>query len=337
MLSLKYKKYNYEFKYPFETSKGVKTDQPTLIIALGINRLLGMGEATEISYHPETIDGMVELLERHRIVIQRYTLIDNERYWHFLHHLVPDQHFLISALDIAGWDLMGKIRRMPVYKLLGLEWSDNVPKTNYTIGISDMETIAQKIQAHPFANFKVKVGNIDDVAHIEKIRSLTDANIRIDANEAWDLNTAKEILRAIKPFNIELIEQPLSKEASEDNLALKEIIDIPIIADEACQGMKDFEKIAPYFDGINVKLSKHGGITPSFQLIKAAKKANKKIMLGCMSEGNIGCGALSHLLPLADYADIDGPLILNDTFAKAVTYDNDTIVMPHREGIGIYS
>lgn len=337
MLSLKYKKLNYEFEYPFETNKGVKTHQPSLVIALGMGRLLGLGEATEISYHPETIEGMIALLEEKRNVIERYSIIDPERYWHFLHHLIPNQHFLISALDIAGWDLFGKMSRKPVYELLGLTWDQSqIPLTDYTLGISNLDEIKDKVIKHPAAIYKLKVNQAADIEKIVALRSCTDAKIRLDANEGWSFEDAKSIIKTLNDLNIELIEQPFDKDDLDSVMRLKELTHIPIIADEACQSEHDLEKLIPVYDGINVKLSKCGGITPAVKLIKAAKKADMKVMLGCMSEGNIGCTALAHLLPLADYADIDGPLILKDDFAKGLIYEQGIITLPaNRTGLCI--
>jgi L-alanine-DL-glutamate epimerase-like enolase superfamily enzyme len=117
---------------------------------------------------------------------------------------------------------------------------------------------------------------------------------------------------------------------------LKTLTTIPIIADEACQGIKDLEQIAGLYDGINVKLSKCSGLTPGADLIRAAKAKGLKVMLGSMNEGVIGATALSHLLPLADYADIDGPLLSEDTTGmQGIRYENGHILQPQGTGLGL--
>ncbi|HQW47519.1 MAG TPA: dipeptide epimerase, partial [Chitinophagaceae bacterium] len=76
-----------------------------------------------------------------------------------------------------------------------------------------------------------------------------------------------------------------------------------------------------YFDGINIKLTKCGGITPAFRMIQEAKKKNLKVMMGCMSETEIGTYAIAQFLPLLDYVDMDGPLLLQLPPLKLLKYE----------------
>jgi L-alanine-DL-glutamate epimerase-like enolase superfamily enzyme len=335
MLQLQYQRHNFPFQYPFRISKGIKTQQESLSISLGIAALRGYGEATAISYHNVTVEGMIALLEAKRRMIEQYNLNSPDRFWHFLHHLIPGEHFLTSALDIAGWDLFGHMKRQPVYQLLGLEWKD-IPLTDYTIAIASPEEAISRVQAHPWPIYKVKLGSREDMDVIKAIRSVTDAKIRVDANEGWTLEEARILLPELEQAGIELIEQPLEKGNVEDMRILKTLTTIPIIADEACQGIKDLEQIAGLYDGINVKLSKCSGLTPGIDLIRAAKAKGLKVMLGSMNEGVIGATALSHLLPLADYADIDGPLLSEDTTGmQGIRYENGHILQPQGTGLGL--
>jgi L-alanine-DL-glutamate epimerase-like enolase superfamily enzyme len=184
--------------------------------------------------------------------------------------------------------------------------------------------------------YKMKLAAAADIELIAAARKLTKAKIRIDANEAWTLEDARTILPQIAELDVELIEQPLHREDKEGMTVLKSLTNIPIIADEACQSIKDLAEVATYYDGINVKLAKCSGITPALDLIKEAKNDGLKIMLGCMSEGVVGCTAMSHLLPLADYADIDGPLILSDPTFRGMQIDADgSIAQPTGVGLGL--
>src|SRR5438034_1345908 len=105
MLLLKYYSYELAFEYPFITSHGKKTHQPTLITLLGLGNLAGYGEAPAITYYDVNVPDMIASLEAKKGMIERYALTDPQRFWHFLHHLIPGQHFLTAALDIAAWDL----------------------------------------------------------------------------------------------------------------------------------------------------------------------------------------------------------------------------------------
>ncbi|HTO15114.1 MAG TPA: dipeptide epimerase [Edaphocola sp.] len=334
MLSLVYKRNQFPFQYNFNLSKGSKTEQETLHINLNFVALKGWGEASAIAYHNVSIDGMIATLERYRMMIERYNFIEPERFWHFLHHLLHDDPFIVSALDMAGWDMYGQIKRQPVYKLLGLEWKD-VPMTDYTLGIASTTEIQERIKKHPYPIYKMKVGNANDLESLRAARQLTKSLIRIDANEGWSLEDARIILPELEKLDIELIEQPLDKKDFEGMKELKKLTNIPIIADEAFQNENDLIKLNGLFDGVNVKLAKCSGISAAVELIKKSKSAGMKIMLGCMSEGIVGCTAMSHLLPLADYADLDGPLLLTDPTFSGIRYDGAKILEPQGSGLGL--
>ncbi len=334
MLLLKYQKYDLAFEYPFALSKGTKTHQPTLIISLSLGGLTGYGEATEIGYYNVHIEEMIVLLEKNRQMIERYALNGPERFWHFLHHLLPGQNFLIAALDMAGWDLWAQLNRRPLYSLIGLQWK-NIPLTDYTIGINSPEAIKERVKEKPYPIYKIKVGTGNDLEALEALRAATDATIRIDANEGWSLDEARALLPELERLRIELIEQPLHRDDKEGVQVLKQLTHIPIIADEACREEKDAEPCLELYDGINIKLAKCGGITPALNMIRAARKAKKKIMLGGMCETNVGATLLAHLLPLADYADIDGPLLLKENVGQGLSYSQALIQVPARPGSGI--
>ncbi len=334
MLQLKYRTYDLAFEYPFALSKGLKTHQPTLILSLGLGRLTGYGEASEIGYYNAHIEEMIVLLEKNRMTIERYALNGPERFWHFLHHLLPGHNFLIAALDMAGWDLWAQLNRRPLYSLIGLQWK-NIPLTDYTIGINSAEAIKERVKEKPYPIYKLKVGSINDLTALEALREVSDAVIRIDANEAWSLDEAKAILPHLERLGVELIEQPLHRDDRDGMIAFKELTQIPIIADEACREEKDAEACLEMYDGINIKLAKCGGITPALNMIRAARKAGKKIMLGGMCETNVGATILAHLLPLAHYADIDGPLLLKENIGKGLIYENALIQVPQTPGSGI--
>lgn len=336
MLQLKYRRYDLPFEYPFAIAKGTKTHQPTLVLSLGLGRLTGYGEATEIGYYNANLDEMIVLLEKNRHTIERYALNGPERFWHFLHHLLPGQPFLIAALDMAGWDLWAQLNRKPLYALIGLQWK-NIPLTDYTIGINDPEAIRQRVIERPYPIYKLKMGGGQDLAGLEALRSVTSSAVRVDANEGWSLEEAKRIVPELERLDVELIEQPLHRDDKEGMKALKQLTRLPIIADEACREEKDVAACLEMYDGINIKLAKCGGITPALSMIRAALKAGKKIMLGGMCENVVGATVLAHLLPLANYADIDGPLLLKERVGEGLIYNGAEISLPEgRTGAGIF-
>lgn len=334
MLQLQYYPFELAFEYPFTTHKGTKTKQPTLAVSLGLGNLTGFGEAPAITYYDVTIDKMIAALEAKRGVIERYALMDPQRFWHFLHHLLPGNNFLIAALDIAGWDLFSQMRRQPLYKMLGIEWG-RVPMTDYTLGMGTAEYMVGKMQEHPWPIYKIKVGGPDDIDKLRILRAHSDAVFRIDANEGWTFDTMRDVLPDLQQLNVTLIEQPLPRIAIEEMKELKKISAIPLFADESCQVESDVAKCAEAFHGINIKLTKCGGITPAMRMIQEARKLGLKVMIGSMNESSIGTAATAHMAPLLDEIDADGPLLLKEDLAIGLTYENHALKVSGAPGLGI--
>lgn len=335
MLQFDIKRFDLPFEYPFKISKGWKEHQSTLVFILASGAQFGIGEATEILYYDNTIEKMQAAIAAHQKVIMQYAFNGPERFHHFLHHLFEDNDFIVSALDCAAWDMWSKLHGKPVYEMLGLKW-ENIPATDYTLGIASSAALIDKIKAHPYPIYKLKV-NKDNVSELlQTVLENSTARIRIDANEGLDKATFQDLLPLLNNERIELIEQPFHKEDEAAMAFYKENCKIPMIADEAITDLKSLIKEMGKYDGVNIKLSKCGGITPAFEMIKMIQQANKKVMLGSMSESNIGAAALAQLLPLADYADIDGPLLLKEQVGSPLIYDAaGNISFSEKVGIGI--
>jgi L-alanine-DL-glutamate epimerase-like enolase superfamily enzyme len=335
MLQLRHYAFDLEFEYPFTIAKGTKTHQPTLITSLGIGNLVGYGEAPAISYYNVAVAAMQQLLEEKRGMIERYALTDPMRFWHFLHHLLPGHNFLIAALDIAGWDLFAQLRRMPLYALLRLDRS-KMPITDYTIGLDTAEKMVEKMKAHPWPVYKIKLSRPDDIDLVRALRANTDAPFRVDANEGWSFDDAKALLPELQQLGVTLVEQPLAKEAWDEMKELKALSPLPLFADEACREEQDVAKCADAFHGINIKLTKCGGITPATRMIGEARKLGLKLMMGSMNESTIGSAAIAHLMPLLDEVDADGPLLLKEDVAHGLQYRPDGYVMVQNvPGLGV--
>ncbi|PZF73030.1 dipeptide epimerase [Taibaiella soli] len=334
-MQLKSYSFDLEFEYPFTIAKGTKTHQPTLIVSLGVGpRLVGFGEATAISYYNVTVEHMQAVLDEKRGMIERYALTDPMRFWHFLHHLIPGENFLIAALDIAGWDLFAQIRRMPLYRLLQMNFT-KLPVTDYTLGIDTPEKMVAKMQAHPWPMYKIKIGKADDIDLIRTLRGHTEAPFRVDANEALAFDDAKKLLPELKELGVTFLEQPLAKTEWDAMKELKQLSSIPLFADESCVEEHDVAKCVDAFHGINIKLTKCGGITPAIRMIGEARKTGLKVMMGSMNESTIGAAAVANMAPVLDEMDIDGPLLLKENVAEGLTYDNGVVKISGREGLGI--
>ena len=326
--------FNLLFKHPFKISKGSKTHQPTLIVELNYMGIKGYGEAPAISYYNLPIEKMQEDLERKKIFLQKFSFSDPERYWHYLHHLFPNNSFLVCALDMAAWDIYGKLKGKQLHQLWGLDTA-NSPLTDFTIGIDSIEKMVLKMKEQPWPIYKIKVGVPGDIEMVAELRQHTDSVFRVDANAGWTLEQALQKIPVLKELGVELVEQPLAKDNWEGMKTLFKESSIPIIADESCVSELDVEKCHQHFHGINIKLTKCSGITPARRMIKRARELDMKVMIGCMNESSVGTAAIAQLAPLADYVDMDGPLLLAEDTSQGVGFDFGKIIYTNTAGLGI--
>jgi L-alanine-DL-glutamate epimerase-like enolase superfamily enzyme len=333
-MHLEYKKSNLKFKHPFTISKGTKTHQPSLLVELELFGLKGYGEAPAISYYNVSVEEMISVIDQKKKMIEKFSFTEPERYWHYLHHLLPQHPFLVCALDLAAWDLYGKMKRKQLYQLWNLDISKN-PLTDLTIGIDTIENMVAKIKETPWPVYKIKLGTDKDIEIMEALRKHTDSVFRIDANAAWKADEALEKIKVFAALGVEFIEQPLAKDDWEGMKFLFENSPLPLIADESCVSEHDVIKCNGYFHGINIKLTKCSGITPALRMIPQARQLEMKVMVGSMNESSIGTGAIAQLLPLVDYVDMDGPLLLEEDVAKSVTFDYGKIIYGEGYGLGI--
>ncbi len=326
--------YNLKFRHPFTISKGTKTHQPTFIVELEFMGIKGYGEAPAIAYYNIPVEKMTEDLEAKKTFVEKFAFTEPDRYWHYLHHLFPKNPFLVCALDIAAWDLYGKLKKKKLYELWNGDISKN-PITDYTIGIDTIEKMVAKMKEKPWPIYKIKVGTADDIAIVKALKENTNATLRVDANAAWNVETALKLIPRLKELGVEFVEQPLAKDDWEGMKILYKESSLPLYADESCVFESDVEKCKDHFHGINIKLTKCSGITPALRMIKKAKELELKIMIGCMNESTIGSAAIAHLLPFIDHVDMDGPLLLEQDVATGIEYDFGKIIYSDAPGLGI--
>jgi len=334
-MKLFYTKKELPFQYPFTISNGrTKTHQPTLVVALQIGNFIGFGEAPAITYYNITVEDMIADIEQKKPFIEKFALTDPARYWHYLHHLFPKNPFLVCALDIACWDLFGKMKGQLLYQLWNTKW-ENVPVTDYTIGIDSIEVMVEKMKAKPWPIYKIKLGTENDIEIVEALRKHTDARFRIDANAGWTLPEALEKIPKLKEIGVEYVEQPLAKDNWDEMKILFQASTLPLFADESCVFEQDVEKCYQHFHGINIKLTKCSGITPALRMIEKARSLNMQVMMGSMNECTIGSAAIAQFLPQIDFVDMDGPLLQTEDLATGIEYNFGNIAIKGSLGLGI--
>ncbi len=329
--------HNLPFQHPFTISKGTKTHQPSLVVSLEQFGLTGYGEAPAITYYDITVEKMMADLELKKMFVEKFAFTEPSRYWHYLHHLLPKNPFLVCALDMAAWDMFGKLKGKRLDTLFANELTPvaQPPICDYTIGIDTVEKMVAKMKEKPWPIYKIKVGTANDIAIVKALRENTDAVLRVDANAGWDLDTALALIPQLKELGVEFIEQPLAKDNWEGMKVLFERSSLPLYADEACVFEQDVEKCAGHFHGINIKLTKCSGITPALRMIKKARELNLSVMVGSMNESTVGSAAIAHLIPYIDHVDMDGPLLLAKDIATGIAYDMGKVIYGNGPGLGI--
>lgn len=320
---------------PFTISRGTVSEQPVLFLALEYEGVTGFGEATANDYYGHTLESIASSIERVRPDIESLTPTSAEDVWDVVHEILAGDSFATSAIDMAAHDLFGKLDRLRCYEQWGLTWTDNVA-SSLTLGINSIDAMVADLKENPgWPAYKVKLGTLFDLEIIHALRKHTDKALRVDANCAWTADETIEKSKELARLGVEFIEQPLLPNASEEDMQrIFRNSKLPIIADESCQREADVAVCQNYFHGINVKLCKCGGLTPAVNMLKHARSLGMRTMVGCMVETSIGISAASQLLPLLDYADLDGALLLGNDPATGVSVDRGVVSLAKSYGCG---
>ncbi len=332
-MKLRFHPFTLHLQHTFAISHGKRDTQQTLVVELTDGSQRGFGEAAAISYYGVTVDDMMAALEKIRPMIEAGGALAPEALWEQCAPHLQHNPFALCALDMAMHDLWGKKMGLPLYKLWELD-PTFTPLTNYTIGIDSVENMVKKMQAFPWPLYKIKLGTNEDLKIVRELRSHTDALFRIDANGAWSVEETLRNVRSLRELRVEFIEQPLPASDWEGMKRLHKKTTLPLIADESCIGEADIQRCYGMFDGVNIKLAKCGGITPALRMIRQARNLGLKVMVGCMTESSVGISAVAQLLPLLDYADMDGAMLLRQDVAEGVRFIEGKVCFSERTGTG---
>ena len=321
---------------PFSISRETQLTSKTVVVELEDDGVVAYGETTPDSYYGQGQADIMKVLEGAQDLLDGLSLRDitPDELWALTNNHFGRFSFAQCGLDIAAYDLWGKLNNRPVYDLLGLD-VDKPIITDYTIGIDEIAVMIEKMEKFSgWPVFKVKLGTDKDIDIIRALRERTEATFRVDANCAWGVEETIRNSVAMKNLGVEFIEQPM---AAENWQGMKEVFQksaLPLMADESCVVEEDVERCAGYFHAVNIKLTKCGGMTPALRMIKKARELGLEVMVGCMGESTIGISAIAHLAPLLDYVDMDTTLLLADDLADGLTFDQGRAVYTDKPGLG---
>lgn len=335
-LKLSYVPYELQLRHAFNLAKNSRTATPAVIVTLEYDGITGYGEASMPPYLGETADSVCHFLSTLDLsqFDDPFRIADIHDY---MDNVAPGNNAAKAAVDIALHDITGKIMQQPWHRIWGLN-PDDAPCTSFTIGIDKPDVVRAKVdEAEPYKVLKVKMGLDNDKELVEIIREKTDVPICVDANQGWNnKEKALDMCRWLAERGCLFVEQPFDKNDLASAAWLRERSPLPIIADESVKRVADVPRVAEAFDGINIKLMKSCGMREAHEMAILAKALGLKVMLGCMTETSCGVTAAAQLAPLADYADLDGNLLItNDIFDGVKIVDGQVRVPLDRPGIGV--
>ncbi len=303
-------------EFPFTIARGTTTSTENVVVRIEDEAgRTGVGGAAPSAHYGETVDTVEAVLPDLLAVVEDvgdpHQLDRIERR---MAERVRRNPAARASVSIALHDLVAKRLDLPLYRYWGLDPTESV-RTSYTIGIDDTETMQEKVETatqRGFEVLKVKLGTDRDEEIVRTIRETApDATIRVDANEAWTPKEAVRTIERIAEYDVEFVEQPVPAENPAGLGYVYEHSSLPIAADESIETATDIPAVADRSDIAVLKLMKCGGLREARRLIDVARAHGLEVMCGCMSESNASIAAAAHLVPLLDYADLDGSLLLD--------------------------
>ncbi|MDQ8187122.1 murein tripeptide amidase MpaA [Pelagicoccus sp. SDUM812002] len=254
----------------------------------------------------------------------------------------PGNNAAKASIDLALHDGAAKAAGQDLVAFLGLRPTlGNPVATCFSIGLGSPDEVKRRTaDALRFPALKLKVDARSFEASIQALREFSpDKPLRIDGNETW--TTREQALDAINTIAtygpIEFVEQPMPRATSlEDTVWLKQHSPLQLVADESCSRLADLDDCSQGFHGINVKLSKSGGIAPARRLTASVKNLGLKVQFGCMIETSLGIAAALQLSSHADWLDLDGALLTrNDPMQGVVENSGQLCFNPSGEILGL--
>jgi len=334
-MKLKFRPYTLQLNHVFTLATSSRSTTPVVLTEIEYEGLVGYGEASMPPYLGESHETVLKFLGK--VDLSKFDdPFQLEDILHYVDQLAPENKAAKASVDIALHDLIGKIMQQPWYKIWGYN-PVNTPVTSFTIGIDTAEVVRQKVkEAEPYKLLKVKLGRDTDKMMIETIREVTDKPICVDINQGWtDRNFALDMAGWLKEKGVVFIEQGMPKERIDDNSWLTENSPLPTFGDEAVQRLPDVLKAYKVYSGINIKLMKSTGMREAHKMLTMARSLGMKVMIGCMTETSCAISAAAQLAPMADYADLDGALLIGNDVFKGMTIQDGKVTLSTLPGIGV--
>jgi L-alanine-DL-glutamate epimerase-like enolase superfamily enzyme len=307
------------FAEPFRITNYVFEAMPSIVARIADGETVGRGEAAGVYYLGDDQQHMLETVEKVRAEIESGLTRQD------LQFLLPACGAR-NALDCALWELEARASGSPVWQLAGVPRPKPLV-TTFTLPADDPSVLATKVERLSFAkSIKLKLDG-DAQVDRERIRVVRSARpeawLGVDANQGFAPDTLDSLAEAARTFSVSLIEQPLPRgqEAELEHWRPG----IPVAADESILDLSELRERARFFDVINIKLDKCGGLTEALKMERAARMFGKQVMVGNMGGSTLAMAPGFVLGQLCDVVDLDGPYGLADDPLSSQIYSDGMI------------
>ena len=335
-MELRFFPYELQLAHTFTVATYSRKTTPDVQVEISYEGITGYGEASMPPYLGQSVESVCAFLQR--VDLSQFSdPFQLEDILDYVDSLSPGDSAAKAAVDIALHDLVGKLLGQPWYRLWGLNPA-KAPSTTFTIGIDTPEVVREKTLecAGKFNILKVKVGVAGDRETLRAVREVTGVPLAVDANQGWkDRSQALDEIFWLQEQGVVMVEQPMAAARVDDNAWITEHSPLPVYADEAIQRLRDLPSIRGAYHGINIKLMKCTGLREAARMAAWARAEGMRVMLGCMTETSCAVTAAAHLSPLADFADLDGNLLITNDRFRGMTVVDGRITLPEGPGLGL--
>jgi len=311
---------SWPYKRPFRVSRGAEAALDVVVVTLTDERgFTGRGEAAGVDYDGETVALLVSQLEAQRGPIERG--LDRTA----LAAQLPAGGAR-NALDCALWDLESKRRGLRAWQLAGIE--ARALRTCVTLGIdADQAIVAGASMYRDWPMLKVKV---DSERHLEVLRLVRAAApaplLIVDPNQSWSCGLLNELAPELGALGVILVEQPVPR--GEDHSLRGYRGQIRLAADESLTDRRSLAALQDLYHVVNIKLDKSGGLTEALALAREARTRQLAVMVGCMAGTSLAMAPGMVVGQLAEFIDLDGPLLHSADRPAGIVYECGTMQLP---------
>ncbi|WP_105425932.1 N-acetyl-D-Glu racemase DgcA [Neorhizobium tomejilense] len=304
----------------FTISRGSKTEAEVITCVVSENGVSGRGECVPYKRYGESLDGVMTELEAVSDAIRAgLSRAELQR------RMKPGA--ARNAVDCALWDLEAKLGGQRVADMIGAT-SRKPFVTAFTLSLGEPEDMAAEAARNAQRPLlKVKLGTDNDEARLRAVRDAAPAaRIIVDANEGWTEENLAHHMAIAAETNVSLIEQPLPAGRDAALGRIRRLVSV--CADESVHATEDLESLRDRYDAVNIKLDKTGGLTEALAMKAEAQRLGFAVMIGCMVGSSLAMAPAVLLAQDADYADLDGPLLLARDRPDGLRYEGSLVYPP---------